>query len=654
MAKQASLWQKVALRSKLSMLALAFGANSLARSVLETGLEFEKMERVMAFATGSAVEATMAIDDLREVSTNLGLNFLETAQAFARFNGVAKSTAIAGEQARESFMGIATAGAALGLSIADQRGIFRALEQMLSKATVQAEELRGQLGERLPGALPYAAEALGVTSKELNKMLQRGEVLAVDLLPKLSKVLMRELGPSALLAAEQTQAAVSRMSSAWDDLKNKIFDSSIAITTFNALTKGMNKINGSMQNTIPTVDVLQKKLDKLNKVQTLSIKKTEHKSVINKQLEMLKVDVLNYKKELSKLEKFKKAREDNVFSFLGYSSVGGDGKEKQFKEKIKMLEKQRGLLIELQKKQLELKDIVNENTRKMNEKVAFSNALDMLDKKNSSEFDKKQNALENWFNSFKTQLKMADTKSAEYLQALKEATDLYSKEKGKLIQQAERRSEKRQSKEWDNSEFEATTEGLGEVWRKYQEGVKSGIEVTNKQIVDGMDKTVASLTEGVKAFVQNGKQGFKDWARSAMADIASVALKKLAFQAMTGTMGLFASGGVISGGVQKFAKGGVISSPTTFPMRNGTGLMGEAGPEAIMPITRIGGDLGVKADLSGLSGNNQITINQNISIDARNSKVSEGELRQAAEDGAKGGFDLVMNDLMRGGVLTQI
>ena len=59
----------------------------------------------------------------------------------------------------------------------------------MSKGTVQAEELRGQLGERLPGAFNLAAQAMGVTTQELNKMLDNGEVLAIDLLPKLAEVL---------------------------------------------------------------------------------------------------------------------------------------------------------------------------------------------------------------------------------------------------------------------------------------------------------------------------------------------------------------------------------------------------------------------------------------------------------------------------------
>lgn len=58
----------------------------------------------------------------------------------------------------------------------------------------------------------------------------------------------------------------------------------------------------------------------------------------------------------------------------------------------------------------------------------------------------------------------------------------------------------------------------------------------------------------------------------------------------------FADGGAISNGrVTAFAAGGVVNSPTVFPMANGAGLMGEAGPEAIMPLTRIGGKLGVRS-----------------------------------------------------------
>ncbi|MDO5604283.1 MAG: phage tail tape measure protein [Paracoccus sp. (in: a-proteobacteria)] len=114
----------------------------------------------------------------------------------------------------------------------------------------------------------------------------------------------------------------------------------------------------------------------------------------------------------------------------------------------------------------------------------------------------------------------------------------------------------------------------------------------------------------------------KGVARS-MADTAfSIAMKPI-HQAVAGAMaqGLaggigaalpFAQGGAFSQGrVTAFARGGIVSQPTHFPMRGGLGLMGEAGPEAIMPLTRgADGRLGVAAaGGGGRPVNVQITVN---------------------------------------------
>lgn len=72
--------------------------------------------------------------------------------------------------------------------------------------------------------------------------------------------------------------------------------------------------------------------------------------------------------------------------------------------------------------------------------------------------------------------------------------------------------------------------------------------------------------------------------------------------ASNGLLGLlgFANGGVIQNGVERFASGGVVSRPTLFPMRGRMGLMGEAGPEAILPLAKgPGGKLGVRAQGGG-------------------------------------------------------
>ncbi|SHL72650.1 phage tail tape measure protein, lambda family [Roseovarius marisflavi] len=86
----------------------------------------------------------------------------------------------------------------------------------------------------------------------------------------------------------------------------------------------------------------------------------------------------------------------------------------------------------------------------------------------------------------------------------------------------------------------------------------------------------------------------------------------------------FAKGGSFSQGrVQPFANGGVVSGPTTFPMRGGTGLMGEAGPEAIMPLSRgPDGKLGVRG-----AGGGNVSVVMNISTpDIDGFRRSQGQI----------------------------
>lgn len=80
---------------------------------------------------------------------------------------------------------------------------------------------------------------------------------------------------------------------------------------------------------------------------------------------------------------------------------------------------------------------------------------------------------------------------------------------------------------------------------------------------------------------------------------------------MSSMLGLsgFAQGGVIADGrVMPFAKGGVVSAPTYFPLANGTGLMGEAGAEAILPLAR-GADGGLGVRMDGAARGASVVVN---------------------------------------------
>jgi phage-related minor tail protein len=108
------------------------------------------------------------------------------------------------------------------------------------------------------------------------------------------------------------------------------------------------------------------------------------------------------------------------------------------------------------------------------------------------------------------------------------------------------------------------------------------------------------------------------------------------FQSLVGGMTPFADGGAFSQGrVMPFAKGGVVSSPVGFPMRGGRGLMGEAGPEAIMPLARgPDGRLGVQA----AGGGRPVTVVMNVATpDVQGFQRSQGQIAaQAARALARG------------------
>ena len=217
---------------------------NFAKSVLDAGVAMDSMERSFVAITGNSTAASAEMFFLRDEADRLGQSFYDLAPQFKQIAASARDTALEGEQTRKIFSAITEASTALGLSSDETSGALNALSQMISKGTVQAEELRGQLGERLPGAFQIAARAMGVSTQELGKMLEQGQVLATDLLPKLAEELHKTYGAAAETAGmESARAAVNRMSQEWTDLKNNMFHSETAVAGINMITQAVAGLN---------------------------------------------------------------------------------------------------------------------------------------------------------------------------------------------------------------------------------------------------------------------------------------------------------------------------------------------------------------------------------------------------------------------------
>jgi len=168
---------------------VAFG-----KEVAETRKRLEQLENAIRVASGNAGEYRKNLDFLRNITAELGLDAESAAQGFKTLLGSLQGTNLTSRQARDIFRQVSTAVSAMGLSGEDANGVFLAFGQILSKGKVSSEELRGQIGERLPGAFAIAARSLGVTMQELDKMLEQGELISEEFLPKFAAELERTFG----------------------------------------------------------------------------------------------------------------------------------------------------------------------------------------------------------------------------------------------------------------------------------------------------------------------------------------------------------------------------------------------------------------------------------------------------------------------------
>jgi tape measure domain-containing protein len=204
--------------------ALTAAAAGFSRQMIDAQIRADRLFQQLASVTSPAA-AGAQIEYVRGVANRLGLELDSTAAAYARFLAAARGTSLEGAASRTIFESVATAASKMGLSADESAGALRALEQMMSKGTVQAEELRGQLGDRLPGAFQIAARAMGVTTGELSKMLELGQVVSSDFLPRFAAQLQAEFAGEADKASSTMQAAVNRAKNSWDQLVQAVVQS---------------------------------------------------------------------------------------------------------------------------------------------------------------------------------------------------------------------------------------------------------------------------------------------------------------------------------------------------------------------------------------------------------------------------------------------
>jgi tape measure domain-containing protein len=196
-----------------------FGA--FADESVKAAAALEQLEVKLKFVVGSTEAATSAIEAVRDRSNDLGTNFNADIAGFAQLQAASKGTPLQGAgvtELAESFQG---ASAIYQLNAEQQERAYTALEQILSKGKVSTEEIRGQLSEALPGSFQIAARAMGVTTQELDKLLQAGEIVSSEFLPKFARQLAAENFTGLGDASDTYSASLNRLSNTFGELKQK-------------------------------------------------------------------------------------------------------------------------------------------------------------------------------------------------------------------------------------------------------------------------------------------------------------------------------------------------------------------------------------------------------------------------------------------------
>lgn len=199
-----------------------YGIKDFAVSCSEAGVQLDSLRNTMMAATGGWEQGGREIKWLADISNRLGVEFGGASDSYSKFMVSFTRSGGTIEQSRQIFEDISTAMVNLHLPAERMQGVFVALEQMANKGTVQAEELKRQLSNALPGAFELAAESMGILPSKLMDMMKAGEVVSKDFLPNFAKTVKEVLGQGISIAVAQFNANMMRLKNSVTFLKMEL------------------------------------------------------------------------------------------------------------------------------------------------------------------------------------------------------------------------------------------------------------------------------------------------------------------------------------------------------------------------------------------------------------------------------------------------
>lgn len=197
--------------------AMGFAGVSLSSffsQLIQVARETSKATTALKNVSGSVAGFADNLRFTTDLARKYGVYVNDLTGNFAKFTAAASNANMPMEDQRKLFESLSRASGAFGLSADETNGVFLAVTQMMGKGKIQAEELRGQLGERLPIAMQAMAKAAGTTVAGLDKIMREGKLLSADVLPKLAAAL-DEMLPN--VDTDNIETSLNRLKNAFQE-----------------------------------------------------------------------------------------------------------------------------------------------------------------------------------------------------------------------------------------------------------------------------------------------------------------------------------------------------------------------------------------------------------------------------------------------------
>jgi len=202
--------------------ALGAGVTSLSgllSSLVNTAREAGRARTILRNISTDAREYSRSLKFLTDLTDKYGTDLIGTTEAFAKFKAAATPAGIALAEQERIFSNISKAMASFGISGGEASLTMMAITQMMSKGKISSEELRRQLGERMPVAMQAMANAAGVSMAQLDKLLKEGKLRSADIMGKFSDELAKLSGDT---STDNLESSLGRLKNAFTDLADSL------------------------------------------------------------------------------------------------------------------------------------------------------------------------------------------------------------------------------------------------------------------------------------------------------------------------------------------------------------------------------------------------------------------------------------------------